>query len=90
MNSDMEVTITSLAEGMDLHVNQFTAAVNSLLSATSNSLGNGQDQCIRENPEQSDNSETEEVGHEGSCHIHEDDRTLYQEKKNRNYCKGFP
>ena len=51
MTSAMEVTITSLTERMDLHVNMLTAAVNSLLSTTSNNLGkDGQDQHIRENP----------------------------------------
>ena len=51
MASAMEVTITSLAERMNLHVNKLTAAVNSLSSTTSNNLGkDGQDQRIRENP----------------------------------------
>ena len=62
MNSAMEVTITSLAERMDLYVNKFTAAVNSLSSTTSNNLGKDvQDQRIRENPNRSGNSETGEV-----------------------------
>ena len=34
MTSAMEVTITSLAERIDLHVNKLTAAVNSLSSTT--------------------------------------------------------
>ena len=62
MTSAMEVTINSLAERMDLHVNKLTAAVNSLSSTTSNNLGkDGQDQRIRENPNRSGNSETGEV-----------------------------
>ena len=36
MTSAMEVTINSLDERMDLHVNKLTAAVNSLPSTTSN------------------------------------------------------
>ena len=35
MTSAMEVTITSLTERMDLHVNKLTAAVNSMSSTTS-------------------------------------------------------
>ena len=59
MTSAMEVTITSLAKRMDLHVNKLTAAVYSLSYATSNNLGkDGQYQRIHENPEHSDNSET--------------------------------
>ena len=59
MTSAVEVTITSLAECMDLHINKLTAAVNSLSSATSNNVGkDGQDQRISENPERSENSET--------------------------------
>ena len=80
MTSAMEVTINSLAERMDLHVNKLTAAVNSLPSTTSNNQGkDGQDQHIRENPECSDNSETGEV--DEVLNIHEDDRTLYQEQE---------
>ena len=80
MTSAMEVTITSSAERMDLHVIKLTAAVNSLSSATSNNLGkDGQDQRIRENTERSDNSETGEV--DEVLNIHEDDRTLYQEQE---------
>ena len=80
MTSALEVTITSLAERMDLNVNKLTAAVNSLSSATSNNLSkDGQDQRIRENPERSDNSETGEV--DKVLNIHEDDRTLYQEQE---------
>ena len=76
----MEATITSLAEHMDQHTNNLTAAVNSLPSTTSNNLGkDGQDQHICENPEHSDNSETGEV--DEVLTIHEDDRTLYQEQK---------
>ena len=59
MTSAVEVTITSLAERMDLHINKLTAAVNSLSSATSNNVGkDGQDQRISDNPERSENSET--------------------------------
>ena len=80
MTSDMEVTITSLAKRIDLHVNKVTAAVNSLSSTTFNNLGKDrQDQRIRENPERSDNSETGEV--DEVLNIHEDDRTLYQEQE---------
>ena len=80
MTSAMEVTINSLAERMDLHVNKLTAAVNALPSTTSNNQGkDGQDQCICENPECSDNSETGEV--DEVLNIHEDDRTLYQEQE---------
>ena len=39
MTSALEVTITSLAERIDLHVIKLTAAVNSLSSATSNNVG---------------------------------------------------
>ena len=39
MTSDLEVTINSLAESMDLHANKLTAAVNSLSSASPNNLG---------------------------------------------------
>ena len=84
----MKVTITSLAECMDLHVNKLTAAVNSLSSATSNNLGKDkQDQCICKNPEHSDNLETGEI--DKVLNICEDEMTLYQEQK-RNYGKGFP
>ena len=38
MTSAVEVTITSLAERVDLHVNKLAASVNSLSSATSNNL----------------------------------------------------
>ena len=80
MTSDMELTITSLAKRIDLHVNKVTAAVNSLSSTTFNNLGKDrQDQRIRENPERSDNSETGEV--DEVLNIHEDDRTLYQEQE---------
>ena len=41
MTSVMEVTITNLAEPMDLHINKLTAAVNSLSPTTSNNLGKG-------------------------------------------------
>ena len=62
MTSAMEVTINSLAERMDLHVNKLTAAVSSLPSATSNNLDkDGQYQRICENSEHSDNSETGEL-----------------------------
>ena len=58
MTSDLEVTINSLAESMDLHANKLTAAVNSLSSASPNNLGkHGQGQPICENPEHSENSE---------------------------------
>ena len=80
MTSAMEVTITSLTERMDLHVNKLTAAVNSLSSTTSNNLGKDvQDQRIRENPNRSGNSETGEV--DEVLNIHEYDRTLYQEQE---------
>ena len=81
MTSTMEVTINSLAERMDLHVNKFIAEVNSLSSTTtSNNLGKvGQDHHICENPEPSDNSETGEV--DKVLNILEDDRTLYQEQE---------
>ena len=80
MTSDMELTITSLAKRIDLHVNKVTAAVNSLSSTTFNNLGKDrQDQRIRENPERSDNSETGEV--DEVLNIHKDDRTLYQEQE---------
>ena len=80
MTSAMEVTITSLDERMDLHVNKLTAAVNSLSSTTSNNFGkDGQDHRIRQNPERSDNSETGEV--DEVLNIHEYDRTLYQEQE---------
>ena len=76
----MEVTITSLAERMNLHVNKLTAAVNSLSSTTSNNLGKDvQAQRIRENRKRSDNSETGEV--DEVLNIYEDDRTLYQEQE---------
>ena len=88
MTSAMEVITTSLAESMDLLVNKLTTAVNWLSSTTSNNLGKyRQDQHIRENPERFDNSETGEV--DEVLKIHEDDRTLYQEKR-RNYGEGFP
>ena len=78
MTSAMEVTIISLAERMDLHVNKLTAAVNSLSPTTSNNLGkDGQDQRICKNPKRSDNSDTGEV--DEILNIHEDDRTLHQE-----------
>ena len=58
MTSDLEVTINSLAESMNLHTNKLTAAVNSLSSASPNNLGkHGQGQPICENPEGSENSE---------------------------------
>ena len=38
MTSAVEMTITSLAECVDLHANKLTASVNSLSSATSNNL----------------------------------------------------
>ena len=80
MTSAMEVAITSLAERMDLYVNKFTTAVNSLSSTTSNNLGKDvQAQRIRENRERSDNSETGEV--DEVLNIYEDDRTLYQEQE---------
>ena len=80
MTSAMEVAITSLAERMDLYVNKFTAAVNSLSSTTSNNLGKDvQAQRLRENRERSDNSETGEV--DEVLNIYEDDRTLYQEQE---------
>ena len=80
MTSAVEMTITSLAECVDLHANKLTASVNSLSSATSNNLcKEGQDQRISENPEHSDNSETGEVDEVPT--IHEDVRTLYQEHK---------
>ena len=96
MTSAMEVTITSLAERIDLYVNKLTAAVNSLSSTTSNNLGkDGQDQRIRENPERSGNSETGEV--EEVLNIHEDDRTPYQEQEEitakaflETHCKNDP
>ena len=76
MTSDMELTITSLAKRIDLHVNKVTAAVNSLSSTAFNNLGKDrQDQRIRENPERSDNSETGEV--DEVLNTHEDDSTLY-------------
>ena len=76
MTSAMEVTLTSLAKRIDLHVYKLTAAVNSLSSTTSNNLGKDrQDQRIRENPERFDNSETGEV--DKVLNIHEDDNTLY-------------
>ena len=78
MTSAMEVTIISLAERMDLHINKLTAAVNSLSPTTSNNLGkDGQDQRICKNPKRSDNSDTGEV--DEILNIHEDDRTLHQE-----------
>ena len=74
MTSAMEVTINSSAEQMDLHVNKFTPAVNSLTSATSSNLHkDGQNQRIHENPEHPDNSETGKV--DEVLTIHEDDRT---------------
>ena len=80
MTSAMEVAITSLAERMDLYVNKFTAAVNSLSSTTSNNLGKDvQAQRLRENRERSDNSETGEV--DEVLNIYEDDGTLYQEQE---------
>ena len=79
MTSAMEVTITSLTERMDLHVNKLTAAVNSLSSTSSNLGKDEQDQHFRENPERYDNSETGEV--HKVLNIHEDDRTLYQEQE---------
>ena len=58
MTPDLEVTINSLAECMDLHANKLTAAVNSLSFASPNNLGkHGQGQPICENPEHSENSE---------------------------------
>ena len=58
MTSDLEVTINSLAESVNLHTNKLTAAVNSLSSASPNNLGkHGQGQPICENPEDSENSE---------------------------------
>ena len=58
MTSDLEVTINSLAESVNLHTNKLTAAVNSLSSASPNNLGkHGQGQAICENPEHSENSE---------------------------------
>ena len=58
MTSDLEVTINSLAETVNLHTNKLTAAVNSLSSASPNNLGkHGQGQPICENPEHSENSE---------------------------------
>ena len=58
MTSDLEVTINSLAETVNLHTNKLTAAVNSLSSASPNNLGkHGQGQPICENPEDSENSE---------------------------------
>ena len=57
MTSDLEVTINSLAESVNLHTNKLTAAVNSLSSASPNNLGkHGQGQPICENPD-SENSE---------------------------------
>ena len=65
---------------MDLHVNKLTDAVNSLSSATSNNLDkDGQDQRVRESPENPDNSDIVEV--DKVLTIYEDDRTLYQEHK---------
>ena len=73
MTLAMEVTINSLAEQMDLHVNKLTPAVNSLTSTTSSNLRkDGQDQRIHENPEHSDNLETGKV--DKVLTIHEDDR----------------
>ena len=58
MTSDLEVTINSLAETVNLHTNKLTAAVNSLSSASPNNLGkHGQGQAICENPEHPENSE---------------------------------
>ena len=58
MTSDLEVTINSLAESMNLHTNKLTAAVNSLSSASPNNLcKHGRGQSICENPEDSENSE---------------------------------
>ena len=58
MTSDLEVTINSLAESVNLHTNKLTAAVNSLSSASPNNLGkHGQGQAICENPEHPENSE---------------------------------
>ena len=86
MTSDMELTITSLAKRIDLHVNKVTAAVNSLSSTTFNNLGKDrQDQRIRENPERSDNSETGEV--DEVLNIHEKDTSS---RTRRNYGEGFP
>ena len=80
MTSAMEVTINSLAERMDLHVNKLIAAVNSLSPTTFNNLGKGaQGQNICENPEPSDNSETGEV--DEALNILENDRILYQEQE---------
>ena len=74
MTSAMEVTINSSAEQMDLRVNNFTPAVNSLTSTTSSNLHkDGQNQRIHENPEHPDNSETGKV--DEVLTIHEDDRT---------------